>query len=344
MKRNELIAFIITFVIVIFAVLCLLLFLSQVSQGQVLINVDNQPLSAVGSVNEVGFYIRGIEDRQVLGLFGKYTLLREHLFSLCVLQEDFSYTVYDEHARLLRKEEVSKYSYTLGYRYQFWDIDKPFLGFALKAKYMDSFSFDVDFTVYESKTKTFFYPSISLGVEDILFIPRYFVVVSQEIRAPISVLFGLKGSIAVAEESRGWQVGFWVGASLKEFKRFSDLSFRVESDFSEAGYLRTNVGLTLGFKDVVFKKADVETTTKYRYHEYLGDNAEFVVKVVRKKHTPEVENLIKELRELEVVVSRIRDFTLGQSMVEEARALIQQGAYDQAREVVEKLRLYLKEW
>jgi Arc/MetJ-type ribon-helix-helix transcriptional regulator len=54
--------------------------------------------------------------------------------------------------------------------------------------------------------------------------------------------------------------------------------------------------------------------------------------------------LIRELRDLQEVVSRIKNFTLGQSMVETARSLIQQGAYDQAREVIDKLRLYLKEW
>jgi len=346
MKKNELVAFIITFIFVLISVILLSIILSQQARGQqILFNPDNQPLSVIDNVDELGLYTCGIADNYVASLFGKYTLGRAHLLSLAVIHKLYGYELYDETSQKIGSQQEGIYGYVLGYRYQFWDVDAPFLGFAVKGKYeKDNFTFDTDVTVYGIKSKTLFLPTITLGIENVPVLPRYYLVFSEEILTPISFLVGLKGSFVSVDDETTWQAGFFVAASIKEFKRFSKLELRVDSDFSQAGYLRTNIGIVLSFRDLIKPRVDFEVGTKYRSHVYLGDNGEFYVKAQRKRYTPEVENLIKELRELQEVVSRIKDFTLGQSMVETARSLIQQGAYDQAREVVDKLRLYLKEW
>jgi len=346
MKKNELVAFIITFILVLISVILLSIILSQQARGQqILFNPDDQPLSAIDNVDELGLYTCGIADNYVASLFGKYTLGRAHLLSLAATHKLYSYELYDETSQKIGSQQEGIYGYVLGYRYQFWDVDAPFLGFAVKGKYeKDNFTFDTDVTIYGIKSKTLFLPAITLGVENAPVLPRWYLIFSEEILAPINFLVGLKGSLLSVEDETTWQAGFFVVVSIKEFKRFSKLELRVDSDFSPVGYLRTNVGVVLSFRDIFSPRVDLEVGTKYRRHVYLGDNGEFYVKAQKKRYTPEVENLIRELRELQEVVSRIKDFTLGQSMVETARSLIQQGAYDQAREVIDKLRLYLKEW
>jgi hypothetical protein len=346
MKKNELVAFFITFILVLISVILLTIILSQQARGQqILFNPDDQPLSAIDNVDELGLYTCGIADNYVASLFGKYTLGRAHLLSLAVIHKLYSYELYDETSQKIGSQQEGIYGYVLGYRYQFWDVDAPFLGFAVKGKYeKDNFTFDTDVTIYGTKSKTLFLPAITLGVENVPVLPRYYIILSEEILTPINFLVGLKGSLLTIEDETVWQAGFFVVVSIKEFKRFSKLELRIDSDFSQAGYLKTNVGVVLSFRDLIRPRVDLEVGTKYRSHVYLGDNGEFYVKAQRKRYTPEVENLIRELRELQEVVSRIKDFTLGQSMVETARSLIQQGAYDQAREVIDKLRLYLKEW
>jgi hypothetical protein len=257
----------------------------------------------------------------------------------------YSYELYDETSQKIGFQRERIYGYILGYRYQFWDVDAPFLGFAVKGKYeKDNFTFDTDMTIYGISSKTLFLSMFTLGVENLPVLPRYYLIFSEEILAPINFLIGLKGSLVSLKGETTWQAGFFVAASIKEFKRFSKLELRIDSDFSQAGYLKTNVGVVLSFRDIFSPRVDLEVGTKYRSHVYLGNNGEVYVKAQRKRYTPEVESLIRELRELQEVVSRIRNFALGQNMVETARSLIQQGAYDQARDVIEKLRLYLKEW
>jgi hypothetical protein len=346
MKKNELLAFIITFIFVLISVILLSIILSQQARGQqILFNPDDQPLSAIDNVDELGLYTCGIADNYVASLFGKYTLGRVHLLSLAVTHKLYSYELYDETSQKVGSQQEGVYGYILGYRYQFWDVDAPFLGFAVKGKYeKEALTFDTDVTIYGIKSKTLFLPAITLGVENAPVLPRYYLIFSEEILTPINFLLCLKCSLLSVEDETTWQAGFFVAVSIKEFKRFSKLELRVDSDFSPVGYLRTNVGVVLSFRDLIRPRVDLEVGTKYRSHVYLGSNGEFYIKAQRKRYTPEVENLIRELRDLQEVVSRIKNFTLGQSMVETARSLVQQGAYDQAREVIDKLRLYLKEW
>lgn len=346
MKKEELFAFIITFILTVIAVFFLLWVLRTQTIGAVLPDYDYLPFSAQENVCEVGFHTCGVSNDNIFSLFGKYTLGRQHSFLLSLTQFDFGYDVYNDVSQKTGSVHKLYYSAVVGYRYQFWDIDKPFLAVGVKTKYLSNiqdYDLDLDLTVLETKTKTFFSPAVSLGIEDIRSLVRYFIVLQQEIKAPINISFGLKGSLLSVENVRSWQAGFFVVATLKEYRRFSDLGLRVSSDFANSGYLRTSVNIVLGLKDIL-PRADLKFETGYRYHEFLGDNGEFLIKLTRKRYTPEVEVLISELRDLERVVMRIKDFTLGQQMVEDARSLIQQGAYDQAREVIEKLRQYLKEW
>jgi len=316
----------------------LLLFLS-VKLCSETIGPDFLPLSAVDNVNEIGFYTRGVSDNSFYSIFGKLTLRREHLFSFSFVREDFSCTLYDFTSAKVKNEIFVDYYYNLGYRYQFWDIDRPFLAVAGSCRYYEKeklFFYDFDFSILSS-------PVISIGVEDINGLERFFVLVTQRFNLPVDVFCGLKLSSNYVDNQPNWSGTAFVGFSLREFRRFSDLGIRLEERFTRYGHLSTFLGITLGFKNFVHN-ADLMVDSNVSSHDYLGINGDFKLKVFKLKHPPEVEMLIKEFRSLEKEVYKIQGFVLGQKMIEDIRSLIEQGAYEQARGVIEKLRLYLKEW
>ena len=297
------------------------------------------PLSIIENLYEVGFYSRGVAENSFYSIFGKFTIRREHLFSISVVQENFSCGLYDWTSQKVKEEIFVDYYCNLGYRYQFWDIDKPFLAVALGCKYYEKekmFFYDFDFSVLSS-------PAITLGVENIGSLEKFFVMFSQRFNFPINIFCGLKLDTSHFNNQLNWCGSFFVNFSLKEFRRFSELSLRFEERFTKYGHFASFVGITLGFKNVI-SNADLVTTSNVSVHDLLGSNGDFSLKIIKRKYTPEVEMLIKEFRNLEKEVYKIKDFVLGYKMIEDIRSLIEQEAYDQARGLIEKLRLYLKEW
>lgn len=288
--------------------------------------------------------------RNSFGIYGVLSLFRSNLFLLDIVHSRISYDKINNKGVFVGKAEEELWGGVIGYRYQLWDVDRPFLGLGIKVKYdtLDVYGVDTDITFYSQQAEILS-PHVSLGFEDFGFVPKAFILLYRDIPGKIlGCNYFAKGLYLLREQNLQFECG--VGGMLYQLPpgKISNFVDNLEATFfvriTRYGLENFGFSISLNFRKTPSFPLFLGLRSTSYNNKYIGGSNVSEIYYREVVTTRDVKKLLEEVRELEARVRQIEGFNLGRDMIIQIKQLIKMGAYEQAKSAIEELREYLLEW